>query len=59
MKIELAPEHRKRYLEYLRIKERLYSREKCSPSERTRIRVCHLTPRQRKKKEEMDREGFP
>jgi hypothetical protein len=59
MKIELAPEHRKRYLEYRRIKERLYSREKGSLSERPRIRVCHLTPRQRKKKEEMDREGFP
>ncbi len=57
MKIELAPEHRERYLEYLEEKKRsgIPQRERPEP----RIRICHLTPRQRKKKIEMNQEDLP
>jgi hypothetical protein len=54
MKINLTGEYLRRYR---RLREtRLFMPDKRTPTSHQRIRRCHLTPRQLKKMEEMEKE---
>jgi hypothetical protein len=54
MKINLTGEYLRRYRRLRRT--RLFMPDKRTPTSHQRIRKCHLTPRQMKKMEEMEKE---
>lgn len=59
MRIQLQGEHLRTYMEIKRQKRLLGMPDKRTPTEKIRIRKCHLCPRQRMKLAEMTLEDFP